>query len=113
MVIVSGCCMKKYPSTSGANCRSCDGCYSKSKNEESNGRPVYISERTDTVTIANSDHDGSDNWYFMIEYDHIIPTNLVMYESMEVDGLQGKYASRFDDSIATVNCTRVCPYNLK
>ena len=111
MVIVSGCCMKKYPSTSGAKCRSCDGCYSKSKNEESNGRPVYISERADTITIVNSDHDGTDNWYIRDE-------NLIMYGSME-HGLQGKYASQLydpdqsDDSIATVNCASVCPYTLK
>ena len=107
MVIVSGCCINKYFATPGANCRSCDGCYSKSKTEESNGRPVYISERTETVTIVNSDHECSeelcDNWYFMNE-------NLVMYESMDVDGgLQGKYAASYDDSIATVNCTSVCP----
>ena len=82
----------------GASCRSCNGCYSKSKNE-SNGKPVYISQRAKTVTIANSPEN--DYW-------HVKIVNQIMYESMDVDGLQGKYESLDDDSIATVNCTNSC-----
>ena len=85
---------------SGATCRSCDGCYNKSE-KESNGKPLYINDRAKKVTIEYDDED--DYWYIKIG-------NEYMYESMYlVDELQGKYDSLFDDSIATVNCTSVCP----
>ena len=83
-----------------ATCHECNGCYNKSE-KESNGKPVYINDRAKKVTIENDDED--DYWYIKI-------ANEYMYESMyDVDGLQGKYESLFDNSIATVNCTSVCP----
>ena len=60
---------------------------------------MYINDRTNAVTIANSPE--YDFWEIKI-------VNRIMYESMDVDGLQGKYESLDDDSIATVNCTNLC-----
>ena len=60
---------------------------------------MYISQHAKTVTIANSPEN--DYW-------HVKIVNQIMYESMEIDGLQGKYESLDDDSIATVNCTNSC-----
>ena len=95
---------------SGATCPSCDGCYNKSE-KESNGKPVYINKHAKTMTIANSPKD--DYWYIKIVISTHPHVGMVVYESMDIDGPQGKYESLFDDSIATVNCMSVCPYTLE
>ena len=79
---------------SGANakwCPSCNGKYTKSKTEESNGYPVYIGVH-DRLKISNN--PDNDFWYIeSIDYQN------VFYESYY---LEGKYDTDFDDSIPDV-----------
>ena len=94
---------------SGANakwCSSCNGKYTKSKTEESNGYPVYIGVHDRLKISKNPDNDF---WYI-----ESINEKKVFYESYMIDQLEGKYDTDFDDSIpdefldsyATVKCVQ-------
>ena len=82
---------------SGANakwCPSCNGKYTKSKTQESNGYPVYIGVH-DKLKISNN--PDNDLWYI-----ESINEKKVFYESYVIDQLIGKYDTDFDDSIPDV-----------
>ena len=99
---------------SGANakwCPSCNGKYTKSKTEESNGYPVYIGVH-DRLKISNN--PDNDFWYI-----ESINEKKVFYESFTAsDQLEGKYDTDFSidsipeipdeflDSIATAKCVQ-------
>ena len=89
-----------------ATCHECNGCYNKSE-KESNGIPVYINERAKFIRIEN---DGTNwDWYIIIANEEKYKKTMDIDGPYPKYGPQGKYESLDDDSIATVNCTSVCP----
>ena len=79
-------------------CRYCNGLYTKSKNEEINGKPVYVDAYDRNQILWDEDHL---TWH--IQYKK---TGNTYYEKTTLGGgPEGEYKS-YDEDYATVKCER-------